>query len=460
MRRLCAMLVAALLGVALGSCDLSAPPTVTVDTSVRHQTMAGWEATARLWEFDKAGDRFDASWLAQRDTLFDLLVNDAGIDRLRLEIRSGTENPVDYWGQFAAGRIGYRAFKQRFYAKINDNVDPLRLDPARVQFSELDWRVENIVLPVKARVEARGRRFRLNLAYVDFKWGEDQGTLSHARQPQEYAELIVATVSHLKSKYGLSPDDIEIIVEPDNSVAWHGTEIGAAMVALRSRFAAAGLALPAIIAPSTAQARRALPTFAALATVDGAAAGLASLSYHRYEGAPGPTLLGMLRTTAHAAGAATAMLEYVDGDVDDLFDDLTYADASAWQLFGIATRPRGARTPPGWLIVARDGTAPQLTPTARALAQLFNHVPQGSVRIDARSSTRALRSVAFITPNGQVVLALRSTKAGPVTIAGLPPGRYRVSSDAGTPPRDIIVTTGLRYALPAGVTTSFVGYAA
>ncbi|MGL4542619.1 MAG: hypothetical protein ACRCUI_08940, partial [Polymorphobacter sp.] len=167
----------------------AAPATIDVDTAQRHQTMAGWEATARLWEFDKKADRFDGSWLAQRDAIATLLVDAAGIDRLRLEIRSGAENPVDYWAKFVNGSIGYTEFKRHFYEKINDNDDPLRLDPAGVQFSELDWRVENIVLPVKARVEARGRRFRLNLTYVDFKWSAEQGSLSHAKQPEEYAEL-------------------------------------------------------------------------------------------------------------------------------------------------------------------------------------------------------------------------------------------------------------------------------
>ena len=240
-----------------GSCARG-PATISVDTSHRHQTIAGWEATARLWELDKRRDRFDDSWLAQRDQVFDLLVTDAGIDRLRLEIRSGAENPVDYWQQFADGRMGYLAFKRQFYAKINDNEDPYRLDPAGLQFSELDWRVENIVLPVKARVEARGRRFRLNLAYVDFKWTAEQGSLSHAQHPQEYAEIMTETISHLKTKYNLSPDDVEIIIEPDNTVDWRGAEIGNAIVALGPRLAAAGLQQPAVIAPSTAQARRAL----------------------------------------------------------------------------------------------------------------------------------------------------------------------------------------------------------
>ncbi|MBK7284229.1 MAG: hypothetical protein IPI83_07505 [Sphingomonadales bacterium] len=105
-----------------------------------------------------------------------MIVNEAGIDRLRLEIKSGMENPVDYWSLFVAGKIGYREYKAHFYEKINDNADPDLLDPAGVQFSDLDWRVENVVLPVKRQLEARGRRSWLNFAYVDFRSTELRGS--------------------------------------------------------------------------------------------------------------------------------------------------------------------------------------------------------------------------------------------------------------------------------------------
>lgn len=47
------------------------------------------------------------------------LVNGLGINRVRIEIRSGAANPVDYWTLFREEKIGYRD-----YQKINDNDDP------------------------------------------------------------------------------------------------------------------------------------------------------------------------------------------------------------------------------------------------------------------------------------------------------------------------------------------------
>lgn len=408
---------------------------LAIDMNERHQTMDGWEVTARAWEFDKDNDRFDGSWLAQRDELAALLVEEAGIDRLRLEIKSGIENPVDYWALFRAGRIGYEEYKKHFYEKINDNADPNSLDPARVQFSDLDWRIENIVLPAKKRLEARGRRLKLNLAYGDFKWTASKGSLSHANNPEEYAELVVATFARLKAKYGLVPDSFEIIIEPDNSDDWSGTAIGRAIVATSARLEAAGFPGVDIIAPSTAKAQRATDYLRDIKRVPGAAARLTTLSYHRYEDVPDVEELNEIRDAARRGHMRTAMLEYVDGSVADLISDLVDADASAWQKYGIATRDRNnGKTRPGWLIMASGPEdarpALRLTPVARALALIFNAVDQGSVRIGAKSSNEDFASVAFLSPRGKLIVAGHALSTMPVAISGLRPGRYRLESVA------------------------------
>lgn len=435
---------------------------LTIDTSEHHQIMAGWEVTARAWEFDKTNDRFDGSWLAQRDELAAMLVDQAGIDRLRLEIKSGIENPVDYWALFAAGKIGYREYKDHFYEKINDNADPATLNPAGVQFSDLDWRVENIVLPVKKRLEARGRRLRLNLAYGDFKWTESKGTLSHAANPAEYAELIVATFTHLKDKYGLVPDCLEIIIEPDNSDDWSGTAIGKAIVAASARLDAAGFTNVDIIAPSTAKAQRAIGYYEDIRRVPGAAARMKTLAYHRYESLPDAADLDDIRKTARAAGMNTAMLEYVDGGVMDLLADLSEGDASAWQKYGIATRDRGdGKVAPGWLIVAKGaaGTQPSLslTPTARALASIFNAVDQGSMRVGAKSGNEDLAAVSFITPQRKLVVAMHALADMSVTISGLRDGQYHLGMNGpgnakNTKPAQIEVRGQLKLAIKEDAT--------
>ena len=130
--------------------------------------MKGWEVTARFWEQDKRRDRYDPSWLRYRDLILDRLVNELGINRIRIEIRSGAENPVDYWTLFRQNKIGYKEAKRHRYEKINDNDDPNVVNMAGFQFSELDDQVENILLPLKQRIQDNGERLFVNLCYVDF----------------------------------------------------------------------------------------------------------------------------------------------------------------------------------------------------------------------------------------------------------------------------------------------------
>lgn len=425
---LCALI---LLGcVSFGGRDQSRA-NLTINEREHHQVMTGWEVTARGWEFDKGNDRFDGSWLAQRDELATMLVDQAGIDRVRLEIKSGIENPVDYWALFEAGKIGYREFKAHFYEKINDNANPAELNPAGIHFSDLDWHVENMILPIKKRLGTRGRQLRLNLAYVDFKRTGQPGTLSHAKNPAEYAELVTAAFSHLREKYGLVPDSLEIIIEPDNTSDWSGATIGRGILAVTARLDDAGFSNVEIIAPSTAKAQRALAYYENIRSIPGATRHMTTLAYHRYDGAPDALDLNQIRDTARAAGIRTAMLEYVDGNVSDLIADLREGDASAWQNYGIAARARdGGAIGPGSLIVGRGPAgAPsvlELTPTAQALSLIFNAVDRGSVRTGALSDNEDLEAVSFITPEKKLVVAMHALADMPVTISGLRRAQYQL----------------------------------
>ena len=72
---------------------------ISLDPSLKIQTISGWEAVAQAGELDCSG--FDL----YKDELFDLAINDLGINRVRLEIYSGAENPVDYFTQYLNGKI-------------------------------------------------------------------------------------------------------------------------------------------------------------------------------------------------------------------------------------------------------------------------------------------------------------------------------------------------------------------
>ena len=233
------LLAAALFSTLLPASCAQSTPHIVVDFSKTFQTIDGWEVTPRLWEYDKSNNRYDGAWLQQKDEIARKLVDEAGITRVRLELRSGIENPVDYWAMFAAGKLSYLDFKSRFYEKINDNEDPSVANPAGFQWSQLDHYATNFAIPLRDAMAARGERLRVNLCYVDFRWTDKKGTLSHADQSEEYAEIVTLAVQRLKEKFGLEVDMVEVILEPDNSDRWSGESIGRGAVAAKKRLSAA-----------------------------------------------------------------------------------------------------------------------------------------------------------------------------------------------------------------------------
>ncbi|NWG91936.1 MAG: hypothetical protein HXY21_05440 [Parvularculaceae bacterium] len=411
--------------IALGCSAAADDKRVIVDPSRTHQTMSGWEATPRLWEMDKENDRYDGSWLVHREEIARALVEDAGVNRIRLEIASGAENPVDYWSKFVAGEIGYKRYKDHLYEKINDNGDARALNPAGVQFAALDYYVENLALPMKRLLEARGERLIVNLCYVDFRWSKLAGSLSHASRPEEYAELIDAALEHLSRKYGLSPDFVEIILEPDNTRDWSGDAIGDAIVALDARLSSRGVR-PTYVAPSTSHATRTGDYLDRLARNAQAANLVGVVSYHRYDGPRADGALPRLAAKAEKIGATIEMLEYVGGRAEHLFADIK-AGASAWQRYGVAAKADAAgKSKPGYLLEFANGEV-ALKPGVAAMAEIFRNVREGAVRIDAAAEAPGVDAVAFRNRDGRHAVFVLAAGAGPIAIEGLPKGRYRAA---------------------------------
>lgn len=403
--------------LALGGCNARKPASVTLVPTETFQTMDAWEANAKMWEFNRRANRFDDSWMPARDRILTEMIVEGGINRLRLELRSGAENPVDYWSQFRNGALSYSDFKKHAYEKINDNADPKVLNPKGFQFSELDFRVENFVLPSMRIAKGLGRPMRFSLSYVDSKWSDRQGKLSHATNPEEYAELIAAAYIHLKQKYGLTPDALEIVLEPDNTEEWVGRRIGSAIIAVSRRLEEQGVT-PRIIAPSTTVARRAPRYMEEIASIPGAAEKISVLSYHRYGIQPTAQAYSRIRESAAGIKAQTAMLEFARADANILFEDLTQANISSFQKHDIATPDLGrvATAPGNMLRVTEPGKADaevELLPEATALASVFRAVDPGAVRIGTRSDQTWLNAVAFRNPDGRLVLAVKAD-LGPV----------------------------------------------
>ena len=134
---------------------------ITIDTATRFQRMSGWEANAQSGEAEPGF----VGWQAE---LMDLAANDLGINRIRVELRSGAEHGVDYYARFRAGTMTEAAWEAVRYAWANDNGDPTTINPDGFQWTALDEHIEATVVPLRARLAARGETLYLNLNYVSF----------------------------------------------------------------------------------------------------------------------------------------------------------------------------------------------------------------------------------------------------------------------------------------------------
>ncbi|MBC7791193.1 MAG: hypothetical protein H7Z74_14705 [Anaerolineae bacterium] len=453
-------LVAALFGTGCIARDgSSAQPVITLEPAIRFQTMVGWEATAQAGQEEPGSSRY-------LDTVLALAVNEIGINRLRLEVRSGAENSIDYWSAMRTGRIDYKTWRCARYPTVNDDADPQHITEAGFHWTDLDSKVEQVVLPVKRRMEANGEKLYLNLNYVSFmKRGLCAGHAYGHNDPEEYAEFVLAAVTHLRTKYGLVPDALEVALEPENNIHWQdGAVLGRAIVAATRRLRAAGFNLD-IIAPSTTKMSNAVKYLEDLARVPGALELVTELSYHRYSGVSEKNLRA-IATEAGKHGLRTAMLEHIGSGHEDLHDDLEIGMNSAWQQYTLAFP--GSPTEPtrsGGSYITLE-TSDTLRPVVRIaeqtkfLRQYFRFVRRNAVRIGAASDDDRFRPLAFINSDSAFVVVVKASAGGTLSIKGLPIGMYGVSfatadSSGAVEPARVAGTTFSASIPAAGVITIY-----
>jgi hypothetical protein len=423
----------------------AAPVIVSLDPTRSYQTIRGWEATA--------GFAQSRETVPELDRILDMVVDEAGITRLRVGVPSGVESTDPSFALYQRGAITAEAWAGRRYAVVNDNGDPRSINWSGFHFDSIDWQIENRVLPVKRRLEARGERLFLNLNYVAFTRSIREGRYEAHTDPEEYAEFVLAVYLHMRDRWGLVPDAWEVILEPDNKElggAWKRSMLGPAIVAAARRLRENGFS-PAFIAPSTLGMQAAVPWFDAIAKVPGAVEAMIELSFHRYGGRRIENLQAIAARAAQF-GLDTAMLEYWQGKgtYDQLHLDLKVGNVVAWQYRGILGHTR----------VEADGSV-VLNEDARYNRQYMRYIRPGALRIAAESTDEvAFDPVAFINPDGSYAVVAMAAAPGEISVRGLPAGAYSVSwavaEGSGGLPAPVTVRTGepLRAAMPGkGVIT-------
>jgi glycosyl hydrolase family 30 len=428
---------------------------IVIDLGTRHQTMNGWEATAQ------AGHDTSPAYRAYRDRLFDAAVQDLGIDRLRVEVRSGSEHTRDNWTAMRKGEIDPAAWRAVRYATVNDNADPFSLRPGAFWFSELDDTVENIVLPMRERLAALGRRLFVNVTYVAFTGQIGPGLEYHHQDPEEYAEFVQATYQHLRERHGFVPDAWEIVLEPDNSRQWGAETVRQAMIAVGNRLEGMGIT-PRLIAPSTTSLRNAV-LYANDIGRRGPPRFWFELSYHRYRGVS-ESGVRAIASRAQEWNIGTAMLEHIGSGYEDLHQDLKIGRNSSWQQYALAYPNTKDDASLYFLVDDRNVTAPTVTMASRTLflRQYFRYIRAGAVRVGANSSAAAFDPLAFVNPDGRLVVVVKAQRGGSLVVQGVPAGAYEATcTTASEALRRVTVApdgASLRVEMPArGVMTIFGG---
>ena len=388
---------------------------IVLDPETTFQTMSGWEATADLPDNPAA-----PVWAPYRQEMLDRVVTEVGINRLRLEIRSGAESSTGVIRKHIAGEITFDQWEATRYKKDNDNDDPFNINWNGFDFAELDWHIENTILPIRKRMAAQGETLIVNLCYVNFS---EPGFHANA---DEYAEFVLATYLHMQEKYGLVPDMWEVILEPDIRKAnpkadrWSGEMMGHAMVATAARLRDHGFD-PSFVAPSVTNIKNTLPFAKAIASVPGALEDFDELSYHRYWSG-WPEILAQISDFADQHDMRVSMLEWWFGKAthEILHEDLTIGNNSAWQ----GRVARGLHQPPSFW----QTKGLRLQPEVRYNLQYFRHVRHGAIRIGAITDRPGIFDpVAFINTDGRYTVVVKSSQGGPISVTGLPPGKYNVS---------------------------------
>jgi hypothetical protein len=428
--------------------------TITVNGAQQFQTMSGWEA---LQEIGQA-ECDPRAYQSFKTEVLDRAVNELGINRIRVGLRNGYENSVDHWPQKLSGQMTFDQWKVHWFRVVNDNSDPQAINPAGFNWGYLDYTVDELIRPLKQRLQAKGEDLWFNLSYT----GANSGQL-HRDNPEEYAEFILAAFQHLQQKYGFVPNSLELVNEP-NLGGWNAQHVGNNLLAAKRRLNAAGF-FPEFVGPTASGSVASLQYFDQMSQIPGVLQALNEISYHRF-GENLPSTLQGLAQRAQTHNMRTAMLEHGGSDHNHLHEDLTTANASAWQQFGLAfcgTQDNGGVYFP--VSGARLGENNPVVNTGRMtkyLRQYFRYVRLRAVRVGAQSADARFSPVAFRNANGKYVVVVKATAGGSFTVGGLPAGTYGIdyttAADYMKPLADVTISgsQAVNTSIPAaGVLTIF-----
>jgi len=379
---------------------------------IRHQTFEGWGVLLDCRAFDtwirtvKDGEKTSREEMARlydaqpapsqySQKLSDAIAADLverGFNRFRLEVGPQVEF-------------------------INDNDDPHRLNMEAFRFKWQDLMIREQLLPAKKLLDERGEPMVLYVSY------DLRSSLSAPWQlePEEYAEMAVATLRHLKDKWNLEPKYWSVINEPGNYRPGDPKLCARLTFAVGKRIAEAGfrtkMSGPECVTPGQVD-----KYMKGMIATPGALDRYAQLTYHLYWDPDTIKHRLSIRKWAEklkVTAAQTEWMEQTDLDVArHIVLDLTLCNVVTWERYG-------------WAIEVDTGKQTfQRDSTAWYIRQYSRFIRPGAVRVEITDPpTRFVRPVAFLSPKNKPVIVVSNEDKQPrkVRFENLPAGKYMLS---------------------------------
>ena len=423
--------------------------TITVNGSQQFQTMKGWEALGGMGH-GECDPRAEVTYIPE---VINRAANEVGINRVKFSLRPGYEHTTDWFQQFESGLITFQEWNAVAFTPQNDNNDPFVINPAGFQWSHIDYAVETLVLPLKQQLQARGDDLWFS---VQPNGARTAGLYQNS--PDEYAEFVLAAFQHLQQKYGLVPNSLEVMNEP-NLAGWNPPPVGLLAAAAKQRLNQAGF-FPDIIAPSASGIQSTIIFFDQIITLPGVAQAVTDISYHRYGGGASVSQMQAVAQRATQYGMSTAMTEHGGSGYLALHDDLTIANVSAWEQFGLAfcstTDNAGKYFGISGALIGQNNPVVITLGQTKYLRQYFRYVGLKAVRVGAQTTDSNFAPVAFRNANGKYVVVVKAAAGGTFTVGGLPAGTYGIDFTTATdymrPLADVTITSA--QALSASIPTT------
>ncbi len=365
-------------------------PVIEVCPDCKYQKIIGWGISASIPEYADDNLIEDA---------IDLLVNELGLNRLRLDFLSGNRATSRAWEWY------------------NDNGDPEFINFNAFSTDDLKKYLKRFVIPFKEAVESKGQKLNITLRPTFYNSGSSgRVPIWLLFSPAEYCEFIISKILFLKDSFDINTDYIAIINEPGNNNPFNLSVIKDISKHLVQKFNElninAKIQFPETYSPSIAWDYL-------LHSEDDEEfhESIGLISYHSYN--PSLTYLQNIFNFADYYNKPTAQTEYFFANTDNLYNDLTIANTSIWDFY--------------FSYSVLNWNISNVTPNSAFwnFRQFIKYAPPGSNKISSFSTDTLIKPISFRMNDDYSLMLINKGDSTDIIVKGLPKGSYAVNYSIG-----------------------------